>query len=123
MGTRRTIRVAEVIRKELSQLIQRSNNLEGMLVTISSIDIPPNLKQAYVYVSVLNPDVDREAALAALNKNRREYQQIIGHHLGIKFTPRLVFRFDQAIERGDRVMEILQELDLDSTDTSDESKD
>ncbi len=55
MPTRRTIRVAEVLRKELSACMTQSLDLEGMLITISSVELPPDMKQAYVYVSTLNP--------------------------------------------------------------------
>jgi ribosome-binding factor A len=112
MPTRRTIRVAEVLRKELSALMTHSLDLEGMLITISSVELPPDMKQAYVYVSTLNPEVELGSALSILNRNRREWQSSIGRRLGLKFTPQLIFRFDGAIERGDRVMEILTKLDL-----------
>jgi ribosome-binding factor A len=111
MPTRRTVRVAEVLRKELSALMGQSLDLEGMLITISSVELPPDMKQAYVYVSTLNPEVELAHALKLLNRNRSVWQSAIGRRLGLKFTPQLIFRFDDAIERGDRVMEILTQLE------------
>jgi ribosome-binding factor A len=111
MPTRRTVRVAEVLRKELSACMRQSLDLEGLLITISSIELPPDMKQAYIYVSTLNPEVEQEMALKLLNRNRAAWQSIIGRRLGLKFTPQLHFRFDDAIERGDRVMEILTQLE------------
>jgi ribosome-binding factor A len=118
MPTRRTVRVAEVLRKELSALMSQSLDLEGMLITISSVELPPDMKQAYVYVSTLNPEVELEHALKLLNRNRTSWQSMIGRRLGLKFTPHLIFRFDEAIERGDRVMEILTELEREQGGTS-----
>lgn len=112
MPTRRTIRVAEVLRKELSALMTQSLDLEGMLITISSVELPPDMKQAYIYVSTLNPELEQGSALTILNRNRKEWQSSIGRRLGLKFTPQLIFRFDDSIERGDRVMEILTKLRL-----------
>jgi ribosome-binding factor A len=112
MATRRTVRVAEVLRKELAACMSRSLDLEGMLITISSVELPPDMRQAYIYVSTLNPQVDQEKALAILVRNRKEWQSFIGRRLGTKFTPQLIFRFDNAIARGDRVMEILTKLEL-----------
>ena len=112
MPTRRTIRVAEVLRKELSALMILSLDLEGMLITISSVELPPDMRQAYIYVSTLNPELNKEAALDALLRNRKEWQSTIGRRLGLKFTPQLIFRFDEAIERGDRVMNILTQLEI-----------
>jgi ribosome-binding factor A len=111
MPTRRTVRVAEVLRKELSACMSQSLDLEGLLITISSVELPPDMRQAYVYVSTLHPDLERAAALKLLNRNRTHWQSAIGRRLGMKFTPQLNFRFDQAIERGDRVMEILTKLE------------
>jgi ribosome-binding factor A len=112
MPTRRTIRVAEVLRKELSACMSHAIDLEGMLITISSVELPPDMRQAYVYVSTLNPELEQAAGLAILNRNRKEWQSSIGRRLGLKFTPQLIFRFDDSIERGDRVMEILTKLEL-----------
>jgi ribosome-binding factor A len=111
MPTRRTVRVAEVLRKELAAQMSQSLDLEGLLITISSVELPPDMKQAYVYVSTLNPEVDKAIALKLLNRNRAPWQSSIGRRLGLKFTPQLIFRFDEAIERGDRIMEILTELE------------
>ena len=114
MPTRRTVRVAEVLRKELSACMSQSLDLEGMLITISSVELPPDMRQAYIYVSTLNPELEQGEALALLNRNRKEWQSSIGRRLGLKFTPQLIFRFDTAIERGDRVMEILTKLEQES---------
>jgi ribosome-binding factor A len=111
MPTRRTVRVAEVLRKELSACMSHSIDLEGMLITISSVELPPDMRQAYIYVSTLNPELEQEDALVRLNRNRKEWQSSIGRRLGLKFTPQLIFKFDTAIERGDRVMEILTKLE------------
>jgi ribosome-binding factor A len=114
MPTRRTVRVAEVLRKELAACMSQSLDLEGLLITISSVELPPDMRQAFIYISTLQPDLEEAKALEILNRNRKAWQSSIGRRLGLKFTPQLIFRFDHAIERGDRVMEILSKLDLDA---------
>src|ERR1043165_3732898 len=111
MSTRRTIRVSEIVRKELSSLMPKALELEGVLVTISGIDTTTDLKQSTVYVSMLDPDMDRDFVLSVLHKYRREWQGIIGRKMVTKATPQLVFRFDEAMERGDRVIGIMHEID------------
>ena len=122
MPTRRTVRVAEVLRKELAACMSQSLDLEGLLITISSVELPPDMKQAFVYVSTINPEMDQEKMLAILNRNRKEWQGRIGRRLGTKFTPQLIFRFDDAIERGDRVMEILTKLELEKENSPTKKK-
>jgi ribosome-binding factor A len=118
MPTRRTVRVAEVLRKELASCMSHSLDLEGLLITISSVELPPDMRQAFIYVSTLHPDLEQQAALDVLNRNRKAWQSSIGRRLGLKFTPQLIFRFDHAIERGDRVMEILTKLEQESLEKS-----
>ena len=113
MPTRRTVRVAEVLRRELAACMTQSLDLEGLIITISSVELPPDMRQAYIYVSTLNPELEQQAALDALTRNRKEWQSAIGRRLGLKFTPQLIFRFDDAVERGDRVMKILTQLEMD----------
>jgi len=122
MSTRRTVRVAEVLRKELAACMTQSLDLEGLLITISSVELPPDMKQAFVYVSTINPELDQEKTLALLVRNRKEWQGRIGRRLGTKFTPQLIFRFDNSIERGDRVMEILTKLELEKEKPSHEEE-
>ena len=112
MPTRRTVRVAEVLRKELAACMGQSLDMEGLLITISSVELPPDMRQAFIYISTLHPDLEQQAALDILNRNRKAWQSSIGRRLGLKFTPQLIFRFDHAVERGDRVMEILSKLNL-----------
>ena len=122
MSTRRTVRVAEVLRKELTACMTQSLDLEGLLITISSVELPPDMRQAYVYVSTLHPELEQEQALHVLNRNRKAWQSFIGRRLGLKFTPQLIFRFDRAVERGDRVMEILTKLKLEKENPSSEGQ-
>ncbi|HUB66005.1 MAG TPA: 30S ribosome-binding factor RbfA [Candidatus Methylacidiphilales bacterium] len=111
MPTRRTVRVAEVLRKELSACMSHSLDLEDLLITISSVELSPDMRQAFIFVSTLNPELDQERALEMLNRNRKEWQSAIGRRLGLKFTPQLIFRFDDAVERGDRIMDILSQIE------------
>ncbi|WP_018290286.1 30S ribosome-binding factor RbfA [Verrucomicrobium sp. 3C] len=111
MGTHRTIRVSEVIRKELSQLFQREVSLEGLLLTISAVETTPDLKEAFVFVSAWESPISKEQLLSLLYRHRREWQHRLGKKLQSKFTPQLSFRFDDSLERGDRILRILQEIE------------
>lgn len=111
MSSRRLVRVAEVLRDEISRLISRERLLEGMLLTVTQVDVTPDLKQAYVYCTSLNADVPAQEWLARLNNLHHAWQKTLGAKIQTKFTPRLFFRLDDAQQRGDRVMQILSTLD------------
>ncbi len=97
---------------ELANLIQRERTLEGIILTISSVDVTPDLKQAHVFLSILNQELPQETILSLLNKRRHVWQCTVAHRLLLKFTPKLFFKFDSSLERGDRVMQILNELEV-----------
>ena len=107
----RTERMSEVIRRELSTLIRREGKLEGLIITISSVETSPDLKNAYIYVSLIEESVGKGKMLSILNRFRPAWQADLGRRIGAKFTPRLNFRFDVAQERGDRVMLVMQEIE------------
>lgn len=112
MAIDRTARVSEVIRRELSQLMSRSGELEGLFITISGVKTLPDLKQAFIYLSVIDQAVPNGQILELLNKCKKDWQKELGHRMGTKFTPRLTFEIDSTIERGDRIMQVMQEIDL-----------
>ncbi|MDR0532370.1 MAG: 30S ribosome-binding factor RbfA [Verrucomicrobiales bacterium] len=111
MATRRTTRISALIQAELGRLTSREQSLEGTLLTFTSVEVSPDLRNAYVYVSTLNEQLEPERILSLLSRVAREWQHEIGARLKIKYTPRLNFRFDANVKRGDRVMEIMHELE------------
>jgi len=111
MATRRTTRISALIQAELGRLTSREKSLDGALLTFTSVEVSPDLRNAYVYVSSLNDHLEPEKILSLLSRVAREWQHEIGARLKIKYTPRLNFRFDANVKRGDRVMEMMRELE------------
>ena len=106
-------RVCEVIKRELGLIIVRELTFSSPLVTVSAVDITPDLKQAHVYVSALGTPAQRRKSLETLEHNRVHLQAELAKRIVLKHTPHLNFKFDESIERGTRVLGILDELGLD----------
>ena len=106
----RLLRVNELVKRELSALIAREINFEPSLVTVNQVDVTPDLKNAHVFVSVLGSE-PKTAAMAKLEEHRALLQAELAKHVVLKYTPHLVFHLDDSIERGTRIIEILQELE------------
>ena len=102
-------RVNELLKRELSLIITREITFEDALVTINQVDVTSDLKNAHVYVSVLG--VGRGTAMAQLEKHRIPLQTEMARHVVLKYTPHLIFHLDDSIERGTRVIEILQQIE------------
>ena len=106
----RLLRVNEVVKRELSLMLTRDLTFDGALVTVSQVDVTPDLKNAHVYVSVLGSH-DRPLVMEKLELNRTVLQTELAKKVVLKYTPHLVFHLDDSIERGARVFQLLQEID------------
>lgn len=105
-------RVNEVVKRELSELISRVLNFEAeVLVTIPAVDISPDLKNCTVYVSVIGANYQKSDVIAELEEHRTALQRELSKRVVLKYTPHLHFKLDNSIERGNRVLEIIQDLD------------
>lgn len=102
-------RVNELLKRELSGIITREITFDDALVTINQVDVTADLKNAHVYVSVLGSGESK--VIGQLETHRATLQAELARHVVLKYTPHLIFHLDRSIERGTRVIEILQEID------------
>jgi len=105
-------RVNEVIRRELSEIVMREVIFSAPLVTIQSADISPDLKSCHIYVSVIGNEAQKQEVITRLLDKRKHLQQLLMKRVVLKYTPQLHFEIDHALERGDRVIQILEEIDI-----------
>lgn len=109
--TRRTERLNDQLREEISELVHRDlkdPRISG-LVTITEVDVSPDLSHAKVYVSVLGSEDERSSTLQALDAAAHFLQRALRKRLTIKRTPALIFRADESLERGARILRLLDE--------------
>src|SRR5947199_9304853 len=106
----RQLRVNELVKRELSAIIARQINFEGVLVSINAVDVTPDLKNAHVFVSILGTATGA-SVIDKLEAHRPVLQAELSRHVVLKYTPHLIFHIDDSIERGTRVLEILQHLE------------
>src|ERR1700731_3181539 len=111
----RMLRVNEVVKRELSGIIAREMSFEGALVSINHVDVTPDLKNAHVFVSVLG-SADGASVINKLEAHRPALQAELSRRVVLKYTPHLVFHLDDSIQRGARVIEILQEIETPPTE-------
>jgi ribosome-binding factor A len=106
----RLLRVNELVKRELSGIITREVTFDAALVTINQVNVTPDLKKAHVFVSVLGAE-SGPSVLAKLESHRTAFQAELARNVVLKYTPHLIFHLDDSIERGTRVIEILQKLE------------
>jgi ribosome-binding factor A len=105
-------RVNEVLKRELSDLVSRELNFSSqVLVTIHAVEITSDLRQCKVFVSVIGNDDQKVRVISELADRRIDLQRELAKRVVLKYTPHLNFTLDDSIERGNRVLEIIQDLD------------
>lgn len=112
MRGQRQERVAELLREELSRIIQRELDdprLAG-LISVTEVSVPPDLRQAQVFVSVYGDDEARKKALAGLKSAAKRIRHQLAQAVQLRHTPELEFNLDTSLERGDRILRLLAEL-------------
>jgi ribosome-binding factor A len=111
MSSSRLVRVSESIRGVLARLVTRERTLEGALLTITGVDVSPDLRHAKVFVSHLDGRTPDDQILHTLSALKEEWQAEINKALHIKYTPKLHFAVDEAQKRGDRILQIMSEIE------------
>lgn len=104
----RNCRVAQFIQKELAFLIQREFPIkEYGMVTVSEVSVSPDLKNAVVFITSFAADRSNEEITHILNDKSAHFRHEISHLMRSKSVPVLKFKYDDSMERAQRLGEIL----------------
>jgi ribosome-binding factor A len=110
-GGQRQLRVAELIRHALSDLLTRGEVhdpvLEGHMVTVPEVRMSPDLRLATAYVMPLGGR-DKAEVIEALERNKKYLRGEISHRVNLKFSPDLRFRLDERFDEAERIEKLLQ---------------
>lgn len=107
--SQRMDRINELMKREISSIIQRDFEFPNVLVTVSDVEVTQDLREAKVFVSVLggNP----ENILEKLGQQRGHIQSRVNKRVTLRNTPVLDFRTDDSTERGTDIINLLDQVD------------
>ncbi|HVG11125.1 MAG TPA: 30S ribosome-binding factor RbfA [Thermoanaerobaculia bacterium] len=109
--TRRTDRVSDLLRAELSDLILREiKDPRIRLVSLTGVEVTSDLRRATVRVSALGDDTQREEAVEALRHARGFLRTELSHRLRTRVTPELIFELDRGAEHSQKISDLLESL-------------
>jgi ribosome-binding factor A len=109
--TRRSQRVADLVRSELSLLVlTEAHDPELRKVTITDVEMPPDLRSAKVFFSCLGGDEERAKAADALRRAAGYLRREVAQRCRLRYAPELHFASDHSLERGARIEELLQQV-------------
>jgi ribosome-binding factor A len=109
--SRRTDRVSDLLRAELSDLLLREvHDPRVKLASITEVDVTSDLRRAIVKVSVLGDDKQREETIEGLRHARGFLRTELSHRLRTRATPELVFELDRGAEHSQKISDLLESL-------------
>jgi ribosome-binding factor A len=112
MSAFRMKRVNEQVKRELSDLIRKYLPVEEYgLISVTDVDVSKDLKTANIFVSNVGVSQQPEGLIDALNRVRVELQRDLSKKVIMKYTPHLLFKEDAGLERGQQVVDILDDLE------------
>ena len=116
--TRRIERVNNLIRQELSELLQRKIKEPRLnnLITITEVSSTHDLRYAKIFVSHMGSKEERRETLSVLNAASNFFRREMTRHLRLRRIPELSFHWDDSIERGVHIMELMDKLHNETAD-------
>ena len=112
MPSLRLQRVRELLKREIGEAVRREFHVsECGLISVNDVDVAGDLKSATVFISILGNPEQQKRGFQMLNNHRVRIQGLVARAIILKYTPKLKFAFDDSIVRGNRVLQIMEELE------------
>ncbi len=107
---KRSVRVGEQMKHEIADILMRKIKDPRIgFVTVTDVDLSDDLKNAKVFVSIYGGD--RENALKGLKSAAAFIRSELGRRMAMRCVPEVLFRFDNTVEQGAHIMELLHEIE------------
>jgi ribosome-binding factor A len=112
MASLRLQRVRELLKREIGEAVRREFHVsDAGLITVNDVDVAGDLKSAVVFVSILGNADQQKRGFQLLTEHRTRIQSLVARSIILKYTPALKFVFDDSIVRGNKVLQIIEELE------------
>jgi ribosome-binding factor A len=112
MASLRLQRVRELLKREIGEAVRREFHVsDAGLITVNDVDVAGDLKSAVVFVSILGSADQQKRGFQLLTEHRARIQSLVARSIILKYTPALKFVFDDSIVRGNKVLQIIEELE------------
>jgi ribosome-binding factor A len=112
MSSLRLERVRELLKREIGEIIRREIPVgDAGLITVNDVMVTSDLHSATVYLGILGSADQQKKGLAELNHHRKRIQGLVAKNVILKYTPQLRFLIDDGVLKGNKVLQILKELE------------
>ena len=109
-------RVNSLIRQEISELLQRQvkDPRLGNFIAVTEVITSADLKHARIFVSSMEQDVGKNEILKALSSASGFFRSKLAKSLRMRYTPELSFHWDDSIQRGDHLLQLINQISLET---------
>lgn len=107
----RTVRVNELVQREISDILRKRHQVEAVAITITEVRVSPDLRDARVFVSVVGDDEFAEKKLKWLRAKASEIREEVGRRIVLKYLPKFEYLLDKSAIRGARILQVLDEIE------------
>jgi len=125
-GSQRQLRVGELVRHALADMLTRGDVhdpvLESHMITIPEVHMSPDLRLATIYVMPLGGH-DAQVVIAAFERHRKFLRGEIAHRVNLKFAPDIRFRIDERFAEAERIDRLLRSPEVRRDLTAKDRKD
>ena len=112
MQSLRHQRVRELLKRAIGEVIRREIPVgEAGLISVNDVGVAGDLKSATVFVGIVGTAEQQRKSFEVLNRERLRLQGLVGRAIVLKYTPKLRFVRDDSVERGNRVLQIIDEIE------------
>ncbi len=106
----RTIRIAELVQRELGAYLHTKYKQEAVAITVAGVEVAPDLKTGKIFFSVFGDEATMDERFRWLLRKRGELRRELARRVKIKHAPDWVFQLDEAVQRGNRVLDLLDDI-------------
>ena len=113
----RSERVQEALRQEISRIVQGEIKDPRLgFITITKVELTPDLRHAKVFFSVFGEDKDKRLALKGLNSAKGYIKGLVSDRVKLRCTPDIDFKIDESLEHTKKIFDILDKIKKEKVD-------
>ncbi|MGE0201889.1 MAG: 30S ribosome-binding factor RbfA [Candidatus Melainabacteria bacterium] len=112
-GNNRQDKVRKALMREVSDIIAHQIKdpvLTNQVISVTDAEISPDMSMARIYVSIFGDDTVRQEIMAVLKAAEPKIRTLVGQRIRLRVTPKVEIRYDDSLERGSRITQLLEQI-------------
>lgn len=107
----RTVRVNELVQREISDILRKRYQSEAVAVTIAEVRLTPDIREGRVFVAIVGDEATVQAKFRWLRSKAAAIREELGRRIVLKYLPKLEYVLDTSAVRGARILQVLDEIE------------